>query len=330
MEGEFIRARDLPDAPTPSRAVQVRYRVNGELRLQALGARVEGPLTVSFALANLRFDGNEWTDYDTPERRSTRDTLRFNLRSRAITLRQVKNYGDVVERLGTTEGAAITAVLTATATSLADVVTLRDDVTRLCALLTLATGCKVASAGDDARTRSGRIVGGCRVTPPVRPFATFTLIDTRNGASFVTFIETVFDTYCALEHDYELARVIDARVDAVSGGFLETRTLMAGVLADYLTRRYANLNQLRVRSFDERLRFMVKRLCPDVRAQVSGFINTRDHLVHEMRFSTSDPAREHLAAIYLVSRLILGLLRYTGPLVDCREWKTTTQPQAPR
>lgn len=53
-------------------------------------------------------------------------------------------------------------------------------------------------------------------------------------------------------------------MDAITGAFLETRTLMCGVLADYLTSRYAMKNGYRARPFEERLRYMVGQICPDM------------------------------------------------------------------
>jgi hypothetical protein len=96
---------------------------------------------------------------------------------------------------------------------------------------------------------------------------------------------------------------------------------------DYLTSRYANLHAYKAGSFEERLRYMVTRVCPDLRGKdVSKFVSTRHHLAHEMRFRTSDNRGEYRAAMHVVNRLILGLLAYTGRYVDCRTWEVVTPP----
>jgi hypothetical protein len=164
--------------------------------------------------------------------RTALDTMQFQLGGRSASIMDVVNYDDVIKTLRAKRGVAITAFLQTTAVSREDLEPLRQDVTRLCALLTLATGCKVACVAEEARNAAGQIVGGCRNSPPTRPFSTFVLIDTRNMTALARFIEQTFGSYKALETDYEMGRLIDARVDAITGGFLETRTLMAGVLAD--------------------------------------------------------------------------------------------------
>jgi hypothetical protein len=197
-------------------------------------------------------------------------------------------------------------------------------------LLTLATGSKVVTLGHTAQTPSGRFAAGHHVSPPTRPFSIFPLIDIQAADTLKQFVETTFDTYRALETDYELGRLIDARVDAISGGFLETRTLMAGVLTDYLAGRYATIHGYSAGSFEERLGFMVKRICPGIRGKdLSRFIKSRDNLAHKMRFRTADKTREYREALHVVNRLILGLLGYTGPYIDCRTWSTVV-PDATR
>jgi hypothetical protein len=330
MEGDFLQLADLPDAPPPASGVQVRYVVNGPLRVER-PQPISEPLSVRFALVNLVFTGNVFNRYELEGGgfRGALDTLQFQLGSRSASIVHAANYDDVVKTIRATSGVAITAFLVTTAADREDLNALRQDVTRLCALLTLATGCKVASAGDEARDASGQIVGGCRISPPARRFSVFVLIDTRERTHLAQVIEQTFDAYKALEADYEMGRLIDARVDAITGGFLETRTLMAGVLADYLTRRYALKHGYKARSFEERLRFMVSRVCPDMpKKDVRGFVRTRDHLAHEMRFSSPDPRPEHTAAMHVINRLILGLLGYNGPYVDCRTWEVVAPADA--
>jgi hypothetical protein len=322
LEGEFIQASDPPDSPPTTRSVQVRYHVSGPLMISSAEAENES-IKARFALLNLAFVGNEMNrrDLDGGGYRMAMDTMRFRLGDRNVAIVRVEHYEDTVARLRATKGVAATAILHADLSTLQDFQSLREDVKRLCFLLSLATGCKVVCAADDACSPSGRLVGGSRTSVPTRPFSSFALVDTRQPSALPQFIEATFNSYLALETEYEMGRVIDARVDAIASGFLETRTLMAGVLADYLTRRYSIINgNIAAKKFRDRLKFMVERLCPDVIASIDEFIKTRNHLAHEMRFAEDAKRSEYRAVMHVVNRLLLGLLGYEGRYADCRSW----------
>jgi hypothetical protein len=77
-----------------------------------------------------------------------------------------------------------------------------------------------------------------------------------------------------------------------------------------------------VRSFEEKLRYMIKTLNVDIpKRDVKAFIRTRDSLAHEMQLRTTEKTDEYRMVMNVVDRLILGLLRYVGPYADCRTWQ---------
>jgi hypothetical protein len=64
----------------------------------------------------------------------------------------------------------------------------------------------------------------------------------------------------------------------------------------------------------------------DIRANVSedeieAFTRTRNKLVHESHFATEDTYQEFSNIIYLADQLMIALLDYQGPYVDCRNWR---------
>lgn len=190
LEGEFIQASDLPDSPQATRSVQVRYHVNGPLMILPTQQENES-LRARFALLNLEFIGNETNrrDFEGGGYRMAMDTMRFRLGDRDLALVQVDHYTDIVARLRATNGVATTAILQADVPTLQDFRSLREDVKRLCFLLSLATGCKVVCAADDAHSASGRLVSGSRTSVPTRPFSSFALVDTREPTALPQFIE---------------------------------------------------------------------------------------------------------------------------------------------
>lgn len=68
---------------------------------------------------------------------------------------------------------------------------------------------------------------------------------------------------------------------------------------------------------------VLKEMVVDIRAGVSEdeievFTRTRNKLVHESHFATDDTYQEFLNIIYLADQLVIALLDYQGPYIDCR------------
>jgi hypothetical protein len=59
--------------------------------------------------------------------------------------------------------------------------------------------------------------------------------------------------------------------------------------------------------------------------QIETFIKTRNKLVHEGTFATGEEFKEFRNIIYLADHLIMALLDYRGPYIDCRSWKRVTR-----
>jgi hypothetical protein len=283
---------------------------------------------VRYDIVNLSFTGKLFTEYPLPDggyRRSF-DTLSLNLGGRSVSVVLVRDARSVLNRIRATKGIGVTARVQTTIHELSDLEAVDLDIGRLCSLLTLATGSKIVWTARETRAASERLDLTVR-SAVTRSISEAPLIDTDDPDTLRHFLEATLRPYVEFEVTYELARVIDARVDGISGGFLETRTLMLGVLADYLTGRFSHVHQVGFGSFEEHLRNMVKHVCPDVRGKdIRKFVNTRDMLAHEMRFRTADKVAEFRHALHVVNRLLLGVLAYHGPYVDCRTWTVVTPP----
>jgi hypothetical protein len=324
--GEFLQADDLPNDAPVVRGVRVRYIVNGRSIEISRGTNdpVEGPLKVRFALVNLTFTGTQASRYDYPDGGVfiTHNTLPLTFGTDEFAVLRVNDYEAVIRKAKAEKRSASTAVLIATAASREAVGPLTQKVDRLCALFTLATGAKVSWAAYDVRSDDDRIIGGEWRSPVSRRLSRFDLIDPRTPDNLKHFVEAVFTNYTALESTYQLGRVIDARVDAISGGFLETRTLIAGVLVDFLTARFGTQTRQKHTSFVHRLRHMVTTLGVQLsEKEIRDFVATRHHLAHEMEFRTSEKTREYRMVMHVVNLLLMALLQYDGPFADCRTWQ---------
>jgi hypothetical protein len=70
---------------------------------------------------------------------------------------------------------------------------------------------------------------------------------------------------------------------------------------------------------------ILKEMVIDIGAEVSidrieAFIKTRNKLVHQSRFATENQYQEFTDIIHLADLLIIALLGYHGPYIDCRNW----------
>lgn len=55
---------------------------------------------------------------------------------------------------------------------------------------------------------------------------------------------------------------------------------------------------------------------PLQRNEITDFVDTRNKLVHSMKFRTDNPANEYFAAVHLLDRMLLCLLEYEGYYID--------------
>jgi len=76
------------------------------------------------------------------------------------------------------------------------------------------------------------------------------------------------------------------------------------------------------RSFRNKLEEMISTLDANItKKEISDFINSRNELTHRGKFCTSDPPNEFYSIVSFVDRLLLSLLGYQGPYLDCRTWE---------
>ena len=221
-------------------------------------------LQVSFALVNLVFYAHRPVDY--ADGRGCRLGLTsISLNGRTITLRQLDDYDARHRRLRTNGSNIITTVAEAIATDRDDLLSLVEQIDRMSSLLTLGTGNSVSWATYTARdaTTGHRVCTETR-HPPSKSYGGLPLAP-RASADFKAFIESTYPAYCERAEIYQLARVAHARVDAVVGGFLETRALLTCVLIEFLANAYASHNGYTAPVSSERFTAILPKLRTQVR-----------------------------------------------------------------
>jgi hypothetical protein len=315
---------------------------NAALRMVTPDRR--GDLRASFAMVNLVFDAAERVDYTTAAGhegwRRARTTLALG--NRAVTLTQLGDYKTRVERLKARGGNIVTTIAEATATSPEDLRVLVEEINDLGYLLTLATSNPVSCATYTAwNAASRRRICTETFDPPEKSYGGLPLARRNDAGEFKTFIEATYPVYRARRDEYQLGRVAHARVDAVAGGFLETRALLTSVLVEFLANAYATRNGYTTPLAPERFRGILPTLretvgkairneVPEADAEtierlvagVGGLNNAgfRDRLRFTADRLGTGITADDIKAVILTRQRLAHEMRFANQRVEHRQW----------
>lgn len=236
IAGLFVVEKiDLND---PTRVLTTYFCVESDGLRVSRADQPEAPkemdVTARFALLNVVFDGNVYTDY--PDG-FARDTIELNVDGHILRLTQVRNHGELRRTIARTGGSATTAMLK-TSVARSELPALRAVVGRVCDLLTFATANLVTWRQYRAATAQGTVVGGESRPVPTRGYSGGAMIDRQNAAELIHFVESTYVAFTRLEGPFQLHRVASAYIDGINSAFLETQALALGVLGEYLIGRW--------------------------------------------------------------------------------------------
>ena len=313
----------------------VKYRCSGSLQVVVDDAPREAKLTVLAEIQNLSFSGAPPNDDDAglPPLHS-RDALRFSVDGRQVEILRSANYAAILAEMGRSRTSGPTAQLAVGATNQAALNDTRGLIDVVCELLTLATGTHVAWGALHVRdqerqwwTRHER-----HDAPLMRFVGGSGLIGRRSPLTVRTFIEAAYPNMVKHRTDLDLRAVIRSYAEGLSAGFLETKTLTMAVIAEYLATRVLRGRDVRTDKMSLGRRVMKASEVLNAGLEpleVSAFVKARNDLAHGMAFpkASEDYATLttnydwHLAVRYVVDRLLMGILDYQGPFMDCRTGK---------
>ncbi len=243
------RIETLRGAPWP-----VRYRWFGSLAVDSEREPGAG-VAVQVELMNLVFSGDVKHVYQlgangepaTGEEVVSTDGVQIEIEGRTVEIAQVLNYEALLAEIRTTNGRVSTARLSVNVATVAefdnDVLPMAQHLTEL---LTIATGTHVAWSSAFAwDLETSRLVRAVRRSAPLRPYTGGPPLITRTDPKRLrAFIESTYSTFKARRERFSLAAVVHAYADGLSGGFLDGRALLLGVLGEFLITR--SLTEFRI------------------------------------------------------------------------------------
>jgi hypothetical protein len=277
-------------------------------------------LTVRFRLFNLRFSGNVSTQSALPDGgyRLGRDTLSLSLQGRALSIVQLDKYDAITRRLTSKqEECAVTCEALCSVEEPAGLVECEAWMDLVCSLLSLAAGTKVSWASYKAFNVDNSLARQVHRAAVLGRFSSASLLSLDDPQSLRSYLESAATQANAPGQFLELRKAIDAKMDAQVGGYLETRALMASVLAEYLASAYAASRRRTCRSFGERLQFVARELRLPFRGKdIQKLNNTRDSLAHELRFRTDNRRAEYWRVMHFVDCVLLRSLGFSGHYIS--------------
>jgi hypothetical protein len=191
--------------------------------------------SISFELVNFRFLGTEnevFVEGDT--RRSTLSLMTLNLGEREIKLRWVADYDQVVATLQAECSVQVTCTATTIINDTAEIDTIVSIVDTLCDVMTVARGTLVSWTSFDVNVVGSKLPYSKYRNSVARRFVGIELIGNTERQYTKSFLERSFSRCQEIAPDFQVRRIARAFTETRDGPFIESRSLLIGVLVEYI------------------------------------------------------------------------------------------------
>jgi hypothetical protein len=278
-----------------------------------------GSALSTFEIVNFRFLGTQY-EVITKEgvERGTLSLMPLTLGNREVQLRQVSDYEQVEAALQTRRGVEVTCTATTTLNSFEDMGDAVSVVDTLCDVMSVARAALISWISFEVTAEDGTpLYSQCR-NSVTRRYTGTELIHRNDPDQTKRFLERGFIRCCELDQDFQMRRIARAYIETRDGPFIETRSLLIAVLAEYLAGVRVRLDTLNHRTLSWRLNHLMKWLELNFEAgEVEQFVATRNKLAHEGSFpSDGTPAEHYQRMQHFLDRMMLRLFDYHGSYYD--------------
>jgi hypothetical protein len=207
------------------------------------------PASISFELVNFRFWGTEYKISSNNESgRKTLSVMPLALGNRNLQLQQTPDYEQVDAILQARHGIEVTCTATTTLGSNDELSDVISTVETLCDVMSVARATLVSWVSFEVASSHGMPIYSQARNSVTRRFTGNELIGCTNFHQTKEFIERGFLRCRELDPDFQTRRIARAYTETREGPFIESRSLLIAVLAEYLAGVRARL--------DKRLFFM--------------------------------------------------------------------------
>jgi hypothetical protein len=207
--------------------------------------------SVSFELVNFRFLGTETEESVVDGKQcSTLSLMTLNLGDRKVKLRRVPDYDQVEATLRAQRGVQVTCTATTSISSPSELDIIVPFMDSLCDVMSVARGTLICWTSFDINSSEDKPSYSRYRNSVTRRFAEIELIDDSDRDHTKSFLERGVLRCQELEPDFQIRKVARAFSETRDGPFIESRSLLIGVLAEYLASVRARLDN-RVYFLDE-------------------------------------------------------------------------------
>lgn len=278
--------------------------------------------SVTFAITNFLFCGN---DANSGGRGTCYNVLNLSIDGMDISIAKVADFENLVNVVDRGEKTEVTCELTIEVAGRTQE-EMRTIANRICDLLTIAKGRKISWINYkifDANSSEVFTFHESRLTDPKNGYE---LIDFRQAKRIINYLEWGYPAYEQFDSSYPtmLNGVASMITDSNSTRFTLTRALIMFSVVDALGKKV--LDQMRI-SQGKPLRdsYAIADKVNALRTsykvclsadEIKYFRESRNSVVHELKFHTSDTVREYERCYHIFHRLLLRILDYQSEYFD--------------
>lgn len=265
---------------------------------------------VKFAVTNLLFCGN---DVHSGGRGTCYNALKLKLNDLNITFHKVDDYYEIENSVISGNQTEVTCEL-AIEVSNRNCEEIRKVANRICDLLTIAKGRKIEWINYRVYDANSSIIFMSYQARRTDPRIGYKLIDFRQANRAINYLERGFLAYEKFDlcHPTLLNGIANIMFDTNAARFTITHALSMNCMVDAISKRVCNNDH-----FESRIKRLnnVFGVCLTSKER-KYFVDSRNSVVHELKFHTSDIRKEYETCYHIFHRLILRILDYQSEYFD--------------
>lgn len=272
--------------------------------------------SVSFAITNFLFCGN---DKDAGGRWNCFDALKLKLDSSDVVFRKVDDYNKIYVPISRGETTDVTCILTVEIDGRSRD-QMRKMVNRVCDLLTIAQGRRIEWVNYKVHDASSSWIFTYHAARRTDPRRGFKLIDFETANTAINYLERGYPAYKRFQalHPTLLNGIANIMFDTNAVRFTTIHALSMFCMVDALGKSLLD-NQYQMKGKQTKNSYPIKEKVKALKCKynvclsasdIEYFRLSRNSVVHELIFHTSDPRLENKKCHHIFHRILLRILDY--------------------
>lgn len=261
--------------------------------------------SIKFAITNFLFCDNVGTYWC--------NALDLKLDGLNISFQKVVDYDEIYNSVVSGNKIEVTCelVIEVAGRSQEEIIKIADSI---CDLLTIAKGRKINWINYKVYDANSSIIFTSHQSRLTDPNNGYELIDFMQAQMAIAYLEQCYPAYKQFDlcHPTMLNRVATMIFDSNTTRFTLPHALVMFSVVDALSKKVSSNSRFRARI---RCLKTLYNVCLD-EAEISFFVDSRNSVVHELKFDTNDAREEYEKCYHIFHRLLLRILDYQSHYFD--------------